>query len=54
MATTQEMRDLAAHISDGNGTCDLVVFDDDTHSLARHRPEVRRRSKPFFAGIAMR
>ena len=27
--------------------------EDDTHSLARHRPEVRRRSERFLAQLAM-
>jgi hypothetical protein len=45
------MRDLAAHISESGGTCNVVVFDDDTHSLARHRPEVRHRTGQFFAQL---
>ncbi len=53
VATTQQMRELAQQISAAGGPCDLVVFEDDTHSLARHRPEVRLRSERFHAQLAM-
>ena len=53
VATTQQMRELAKQISAAGGPCDLVVFEDDTHSLARHRSEVRRRSERFLAQLAM-
>ena len=47
-ATTSEMEQVENRINDSGGDCKLVVFDDDTHSLARHREEVFRNATQFY------
>ena len=51
VATTQQLRELAQLITASGGVCELVVFDDDTHSLMRHRPEVQRKTLHFLARL---
>ena len=51
VATTQQIRELAQLITASGGVCELVVFDDDTHSLMRHRPEIQRKTLHFLARL---
>jgi dipeptidyl aminopeptidase/acylaminoacyl peptidase len=39
-ATTEEMRSIQNSVVSQGGTCDLIIFADDTHGLARHRDEI--------------
>ena len=48
IATTSEMEQVENHINNSGGDCKLVVFDDDTHSLARHREEIFRSATRFY------
>lgn len=40
VATTEEMKSIQASIVGTGGSCDLIVFKDDTHGLMRHRDEI--------------
>ena len=48
IATTSEMQQVEERINESVGDCKLVVFDDDTHSLARHREEIFRSATRFY------
>lgn len=40
VATTEEMEFIQASIVSREGSCELIVFGDDTHGLMRHRDEI--------------
>lgn len=48
VATTSEIRHLEKRINDAGGNCTLVVFGDDTHSLAKHREEIYEKATQFY------
>jgi len=39
-ATTEEMKAIQNSIFGQGGECELIIFDDDTHGLMRHRDEI--------------
>lgn len=47
-ATTEEMEAIQTSVSSQRGECDLVIFDDDTHGLVRHRDEIHARIMNFL------
>ena len=47
VTTTSDMQRIEKRINDSGGDCSLVVFDDDTHSLAKHREEIYERAIQF-------
>ena len=48
VATTSEMQRIEKRINDSGGDCTLVVFGDDTHSLAKHREEICDKATQFY------
>ncbi len=50
-ATTQDMRTIQASITGQGGNCELVIFEDDTHGLMRHRDEIHSRVMIFLEGV---
>ena len=47
-ATTEEMQTIQASVLSQGGQCELVVFEDDTHGLKRHRGEIHARVLAFL------
>lgn len=47
-ATTAEMQAIQQHVLDEGGQCELIIFDDDTHGLMRHRDEIHTRMMAFL------
>ncbi|MEN4040701.1 MAG: prolyl oligopeptidase family serine peptidase, partial [Anaerolineaceae bacterium] len=47
-ATIEEMESIQHSIVSWGGVCELVVFDDDTHGLMRHRDEIHARVLSFL------
>ena len=47
VATTSDMQRIEKRINDSGGDCSLIVFGDDTHSLAKHREEIYKRAVQF-------
>ncbi|RPI87359.1 MAG: S9 family peptidase [Chloroflexi bacterium] len=47
-ATTEELKSIQASILTRGGECELIVFDDDTHGLMRHRDEIHARVLRFL------
>lgn len=48
-ATTVELKSIQDSILSQGGTCELVIFEDDTHGLVRHRDELHARVLRFLA-----
>ncbi|HRQ36563.1 MAG TPA: prolyl oligopeptidase family serine peptidase [Chloroflexota bacterium] len=48
VATTDEMRAIQATVLSQGGECELIIFDDDTHGLMRHRDEIHARVMSFL------
>ncbi|HNB53432.1 MAG TPA: prolyl oligopeptidase family serine peptidase, partial [Anaerolineales bacterium] len=40
VATNEEMQTIQASVISGGGTCELFIYEDDTHGLRRHRDEI--------------
>ena len=51
VATTEELRQIQQRIHAAGGTCDLVIFEDDTHSLMRHRDDIHAMTLQFLGRI---
>ena len=51
VSTTTELRRIQQRIHAAGATCDLVVYDDDTHNLGRHRDDTRATSLGFLGKI---
>lgn len=49
VATVEEMKAIQASISGQGEECELVIFDDDTHGLVRHRDEIHARIMSFLS-----
>ncbi len=49
VATTEEMKAIQTSVSGQGGECELVIFDDDTHGLVRHRDEIHARIMNFLS-----
>lgn len=47
-ATTEEMKAIQASVLGQGGECELIVFDDDTHGLMRHRDEIHGQVLSFL------
>lgn len=47
VATTDEMRAICDRVTAAGGDCELIVYDDDTHGLLRHRDEIHARVVAF-------
>jgi dipeptidyl aminopeptidase/acylaminoacyl peptidase len=47
-ATTEELKTIQTSVLNRGGTCELIVFDDDTHALMRHRDEIHARILNFL------
>ncbi len=47
-ATTEEVRAMQASILSQGGACELVIYDDDTHGLVRHRAEIQEAALGFL------
>jgi dipeptidyl aminopeptidase/acylaminoacyl peptidase len=47
-ATSEEMKAIRAAVSGQGGECELIIFDDDTHGLMRHRDEIHARVLRFL------
>lgn len=41
VATTEEMKAIQTSVLDQGGECELIILDDDTHGLMRHRDEIQ-------------
>ena len=54
VATVEEVQSIRQRIGNGGGTCELVVFDDDTHGLNRHTDEVQARIVDFLRSLEQR
>ena len=52
VATTEELRSIQNKIIAQGGECDLIVFEDDTHGLMRHRDEIHERVLSFLNAIS--
>ena len=48
VATRSDMQRIEKRINDSGGDCSLVVFGDDTHSLAKHREEIYEKALQFY------
>jgi dipeptidyl aminopeptidase/acylaminoacyl peptidase len=48
VASTEEMKFIQASIMGREGSCELVVFEDDTHELMRHRDEIHAQVLRFL------
>jgi dipeptidyl aminopeptidase/acylaminoacyl peptidase len=48
VATTEEMRAVQNSVLAGGGDCELVVYEDDTHGLQRHRDDILARVQDFL------
>jgi dipeptidyl aminopeptidase/acylaminoacyl peptidase len=46
-ATTEEMQSICDRVKAGGGNCELIVYDDDTHGLLRHRDDIHARVLAF-------
>lgn len=47
-ATSEEMKAIQAAVLGQGGKCELIIFDDDTHGLMRHRDEIHARVLCFL------
>ncbi len=47
-ATTDEMQAIRGRVVAAGGVCDLIVYDDDTHNLLRHRDDIHTRVLAFI------
>ncbi len=50
-ATTEEMKAIQTTVLGQGGECELIIFDDDTHGLERHRDEIHARVLSFLKGV---
>jgi dipeptidyl aminopeptidase/acylaminoacyl peptidase len=50
-ATTEEMQAIRDRVAAAGGECELIVYDDDTHGLMRHRDEIHARVMAFVRGF---
>jgi dipeptidyl aminopeptidase/acylaminoacyl peptidase len=50
-ATTEEVKAIRDRIAAEGGECELIVYDDDTHGLRRHRDEIHTRVLEFVARL---
>lgn len=47
-ATSEEMKAIQASVLSQGGECELIIFDDDTHGLMRHRDELHAQVLRFL------
>jgi alpha-beta hydrolase superfamily lysophospholipase len=47
-AATEEMQAIRERVTAAGGECELIVYDDDTHGLQRHRADVHARVMAFL------
>ncbi|MBN1349242.1 prolyl oligopeptidase family serine peptidase [candidate division KSB1 bacterium] len=47
-ATIDELKLIQQRVNAGEGTCELIIFEDDTHSLKRHRDEIFEKCLEFI------